>query len=141
MSSLRSGPSTIETFGGVLASFPGSCEWAQEPGNEVNGVHIHLLAWPRPIRTGSDISNGPECRSGNGAIPNVDSTSVVITTAYHQSVLYFFLCHVTWCPRLPGVPVVVSLKTRLLALQVLGAIMAELSENSPLDHTTCTKVR
>ena len=85
----------------MLTSFPDSCEWAQESGNEVNGVRIHSLAWPRPIRTGSDISNRPECRSGNGAIPNVDSTSVVITTAYHQSVLYFFLCHVTYVVSLP----------------------------------------
>ncbi len=39
-----------------------------------------------------------------------------------------------------GVPVVSSLKTRLLALQVLGGIMAELSDNSAEAHAKCTKV-
>lgn len=39
-----------------------------------------------------------------------------------------------------GVPVVSSLKTRLLALQVLGGIMAELSDNSPEAQAKCTKV-
>ena len=29
----------------MLASFPGSCAWAREPGNEANGVCIHSLAW------------------------------------------------------------------------------------------------
>ena len=38
-----------------------------------------------------------------------------------------------------GVPVVSSLKTRLLALQVLGGIMAELSDNSTEAHAKCTK--
>ena len=44
-------------------------------------------------------------------------------------------------PVLVGVPVVSSLKTRLLALQVLGAIMAEFSDTSPLARTKCTKVQ
>lgn len=39
-----------------------------------------------------------------------------------------------------GVPVVSSLKTRLLALQVLGGIMAELSDNSPEAQAKCAKV-
>ena len=39
-----------------------------------------------------------------------------------------------------GTPVVSSLKTRLLALQVLGGIMVELSDTSPEAHAKCAKV-
>ena len=39
-----------------------------------------------------------------------------------------------------GVPVISSLKTRLLALQVLGGIMMELSDTSPESHAKCAKV-
>ena len=40
----------------------------------------------------------------------------------------------------PGIPVVSSLKTRLLALQVLGAIMGELSDTTPDAQANCANV-
>ena len=43
-------------------------------------------------------------------------------------------------PLPPGSPHVVSLKTRLLALQVLGTIMNELSDTSPEATEKCAKV-
>ena len=58
-----------------------------------------------------------------------------------QQILYETLeANSTQCPPSSGVPKVVSLKTRLLALQVLGAIMAELADTGAEAQVKCSKV-
>jgi len=43
-------------------------------------------------------------------------------------------------PQYTGKPAISSLKTRLLALQALGAIMADLTDNSPDSQAKCAMV-
>ena len=73
-------------------------------------------------------------------INTLSATHEVIRSVLASETWFGTLLRIVDIDTTTGVPMVSSLKTRILALQVLGGIMAELSDVSSDTQAKCSKV-